>query len=58
MRVTRIAAGGPERLPSDDSMKGSKGGCKNGSKKGGEDSLGKDSWKGYSLNGYTWIPIA
>ena len=49
VRIERVAAGGPERLPKDDPM--------TGGKKGGGGKGDKGSWKGYSAKGYTYIPI-
>ena len=49
VRLERVAAGGPERLPKDDAMKGKKGGGGKG---------GKEAWKGYGAKGYTFIPSA
>ena len=50
VRLERVAAGGPERLPRDDAMKGGK--------KGGGGKGGKEAWKGYGAKGYTFIPSA
>ena len=48
VRLERVTAGGPERLPKDDPMKGWK--------KGGGGKGDKGAWKGYSAKGYTYIP--
>ena len=50
VRLERVAAGGPERLPKDDAMKGDK--------KGGGGKGDKEAWKGYGAKGYTFIPSA